>query len=358
MTAATPATGSAELPACLEEVTREWITQALAGRYPGTVVTSLHVGRVVQAFATNVRLLLEYNDAGHGHRLPATMFLKAGFGQQDLESAFFSAARREVRFYQEVRPHLPIAAPACFFAAADESSGRAVLLLEDILGRNAIIGSPARPLSVESAERGLALLARVHAYWWQHPRLSALELYPGSLEPAVRLLLSPAIWDRALDRPAARWLPGDLRESAAVMSAVELAWGFNRQAPHCFVHGDPHLGNMYGEPDGSLGLLDWQAASSGSWAYDVSRFIVGSLEVEQRRAAERALLSRYLQFLRANGVNAPTFRAAWLEYSRNTVHGLRWLTSPPGHYPDEFIEAYVRRFSAAATDLRALEALR
>lgn len=344
------------LPATLENVTADWLTSALGARFPGVVVRRVTTLQVQQCFATNVRLRLEYERTGHSARPPETLFLKAGFGRDLLSPLFASAYAREVVFYRSIADLLLVNRPACYFAATDES-GQSVLLLEDLLARGATIGSPMSPLSPEAAGSGLRQLARLHALWWESPALSRLEPYPGVLRPIVRQLLSGESWRRSIDRPSARWIPGRLRDAAVMRTAVEAAWRHNEQRPHCLLHGDAHVGNMFIDRDGDIGFIDWQAVSRGSWAYDVTRFLVGGLDVEDRRAHERSLLAGYLDALKHVGARPPTWDAAWLEYRRNTVHGLRWITSPPGNYAEDYIGAYARRFGTAVDDLDALPAL-
>src|ERR1700760_716538 len=66
-------------PAAINAIDEGWLTQALAANHPGTEVTSVMFGREVHATGTKIRLLLDYNEAGHHHRLPATMWFKGGY---------------------------------------------------------------------------------------------------------------------------------------------------------------------------------------------------------------------------------------------------------------------------------------
>lgn len=344
------------VPARLDEVTAEWLTGALGVRFPGTAVRRVTVLEVLHCFATNVRLKVEYENTGPSGDPPATMFLKAGFGEDALSPFFAPAYAREVRFYQSFARSLPVNLPACHFASTDPA-GRSVLLLEDLRARGAVFGTPAAPLSPASAEDGLRQLARLHALWWEAPALARLDTYPGALRPIVHKLLSGDSWRRSMQRPSAQWVPGPLRNAALMNVAVEAAWEHNERPPHCLIHGDAHVGNTFLDRGGALGFIDWQAVSRGSWAYDVTRFVVGGLDVETRRAHERTLLGAYLATLETFGVRPPSWDAAWLEYRRNVVHGLRWVTSVPGGYPEEYVGGFVHRFGTATDDLDVMSAL-
>lgn len=345
------------LPSDVTGITPEWLTEALQVGCPDVVVTGVHVGTVIERFAVNVRIMLEYNDAGHRCRLPPTMYVKGAFGRKDLDPIFVAAFAREVVFYRDVAPEIPIDVPRCYFAASDVERGESVLLLEDLLGRNARLCAPRNPADPALVESALDLLARLHAYWWEHPRIRTLELYPGTLAPAVRKLFEPARWNASLARPCGRFVPDPFRDADSMAAAVEKMWTYNAQRPHCFIHGDVHLGNSFVNSDGGLGLFDWQAASAGSWAYDVTRLISGSMAIDDRRIGEQRLLRHYLEGLEALGVNAPRWDDAWLAYRRNLAHGLRWITCLPGTYPEVDVSAYVERHAAAVNDLDAFDAL-
>src|SRR5207253_3111583 len=100
-------------PPSLDRVTPEWLTAALAERHPGVVVRSVRVDTVLQCFATNVRLLLTSDDGSGPDHLPPTMFLKAGFGTDVLAPVFAAAFAREVAFYRDVAPEVPVNVPRC-----------------------------------------------------------------------------------------------------------------------------------------------------------------------------------------------------------------------------------------------------
>jgi aminoglycoside phosphotransferase (APT) family kinase protein len=85
--------------------------------------------------------------------------------------------------------------------------------------------------------------------------------------------------------------------------------------PLTLLHGDSHLGNTFARPDGRSGLLDWQVVWRGPGMREVSYWMTTGLEPETRRAAERDLIGRYLEALRARGVkDVPAFDTAFDRY--------------------------------------------
>ncbi|MEX2558146.1 MAG: phosphotransferase [Actinomycetota bacterium] len=347
------------LPLKTEDVDAEWVTAALSSRHAGVEVTSLKVGTVIRGTATKMQLLLEYNDAGREHGLPHSMVLKGGFDIPDVGNIVgLTGYAREVEFFNDVAPELDgINIPRTFFGAVDPDSGQALVLLEDLTVRNVTFGRATSPITPEVAAESLDIMARYHALWWESPRLAPLARFPGVLEPIILYLLGPENWAACMGRPRAAAVTGELRDHDRIQAAVVAMWERNKEAPGCFIHGDPHLGNMYFEPDGSPGFLDWQGAMCGTWAHDVTYFVIGSLEIDDRRAHERALLSGYLERLASYGAPAPGLDEAWLAYRRNVMHGFMWVVNPEELQPEDVNTACATRFARAAEDLATFAAL-
>jgi hypothetical protein len=57
---------------------------------------------------------------------------------------------------------------------------------------------------------------------------------------------------------------------------------------------DAHVGNSYIEPGDAVSFLEWQGYGTGYWIHDVPYFLIGALDLPDRRSAERVLLKHYL----------------------------------------------------------------
>ena len=122
-------------PAEVEGVTADWMTKALNVAHPGVTVTSLHQGQLRHGSNTTVRVLLNYDRAGHEAQLPPTMYVKGAWTGRDL-----GVTLNEARFYQEIAPQLPgVNLPRCLFASVDAETTQAVIVMEDLYARNAIL---------------------------------------------------------------------------------------------------------------------------------------------------------------------------------------------------------------------------
>ncbi len=351
-----------QVPLKISDVTKEWLTDALSVRFPDTKVTSLHFGSITHGTSTRIRLLLEYNEQGHAYGLPPTMHLKMGLeegqhdayddGHHDLYEALYLA---EVLFYQKLANELPANIPKCFFAGWNRGTKQSAILMEDLLARNVSFGRITQPISHDTVKATLDMMARYHAYLWDSPRLQEWNFRPSA--EASLDMINPETWDYYLSLPRGAAAPKVLRDREVVKKAVLSLWEFNSKPPCCFLHYDPHAGNLFFERDGTPGLVDWSAVSMGHWAHDVTYFMVGVLDIPDRRKMEKDLLEYYLEKLSAGGVAGPSWDDAWLAYRRHVIHGFLWIGCPPELQNEQICELNSLRYSTAAGDLKTVDSL-
>lgn len=340
------------LPKSIEHIDADWLSQALQLRFPGTEVLRVTFGTSVRATGTKVRMLLEYNDAGHAHRLPATMWFKGGY--EDHSDHVRTSHARESLFYDEIEPLGLVNAPKTYFAGIDDDTGFGAQLIEDLLQRNARFGDARNPLAVSSARQALEQMARLHAHWWNSPELVRLGPVGGSLatDGIVLRILTEEAWNTAMASGKAADLPIRFHDQTAAVAAMKKLWEIDRASQNlCMVHGDPHPGNLFYEQDGTPGFLDWQRLMQCDWAHDVNYFMVSSLAVEDCEAHEEALVRHYLDTLAEQGVKAPAWDEAWLSYRQHAAYGLVWNIVPTVMQRKEIVDVEAKRFNAAVTRL-------
>ncbi len=348
------------LPLTIDQIDEQFLTRALDCWYPGVTVERVDIGRTMPGSATKVRLLLDYDDAGHRARLPATMMLKAGFDETMLALAAPMYAKEAI-FFRSVAPTLDIPLPRCYYAGCNPDTGQSLLLLEDLLAANVSFGRVEEPLTRDTTAEALELLAAVHARYWDRTH-SAPVADLGQLDlgryTIVDFLLGPENWQRCIDEGRGEGLPESMRDQARVHAGIRSLRAIDERGTHCLLHGDAHIGNMYFEPDGQPRFLDWQAAVAGSWDQDVSYLITCVLDAEDRRTYERELVEHYVGELRARGVeDSPSSEDAWRAHRRQVLYGIVGLFCTPEMQPAEFATRMGTRFAVAADDLGSLELL-
>jgi len=345
------------LPVSLDDVTRQWLSAALATHYPGVEVRSVYFGTRIEGTGFKVRLLLDYNAAGHAAQLPPTMWLKGAF--HDYGRKIRAAFERESLFYTDVAPLRIVTSPISYFSAYDDTAGQGIVLMEDLLARHVRFGDPVQPATPALVAETLKMEAALHARWWQSPVLERFGERGGSLrtDGVIDRLMGEASWNAAMSMPRSRGIPALLRDRERVLSAIHRMLAMNDRLPECLLHGDPHLGNMYFSGDGSVGFLDWQRMMRGPWIWDVAYTLCGFLSPEDRRVHEKALLSGYLAALESHGIRAPSFDVAWQLYRAQLFYGMVWSVVPPGTQPEDVIEAVCTRFAVAIAELDGFGAM-
>lgn len=345
----------APLPMTPEQLTRDWLGAALAQRYPGTEVTGLEQGAFVSGTATKIQLLLTYNEAGRAHGLPPSMIAKGGFDWHEV--AFKESYQAEARFYADWRPRIDANLPKCFHAVFNDSQG--IALIEDLGLRRASFGRATVPLGADVMQQTMDLLARIHAPWWNHPSIRSLRSLGERVgKNFVSFMLEPKYYAQCVSEKRGSTVPKAFRDPQRVLAGLKANWAHVDTGPQTFVHGDPHQGNLFFDPDGTPGYLDFQAYVRSSALHDVNYVVVGSMTVEDRRKHDRDLVKYYLSRLAAYGVrDAWSFEEAWERYRRCTMHGMLWFATPPVMQPADVVEATGIRFGIAAEDYRLAQAL-
>ncbi len=311
------------VPAAPGEVTPAWLTAVLreAGVLHRAIVTAVDwdsIGEERGFTGVVVRLRPWYTDVDGEGPAPPSLIAKFPTAERGVPSAYRAArgrdpaaarrhyerCAREVRFYLELAPASPAPAPRLYHGAADEATGRVVLLLEDL--GEARAGDVLRGCSPEEAALVVEVMAPFHARWWARPlpdRYSWLPRWGGDYGARQ------ARYGRQVEPFLARFghqLPASLH---AVVDCLRSCYGAVLAAldrtPATVVHADLHLDNILFNPPGTAPpavVLDWQGVASGAAAVDVALFVYGSLDVAERRAAEDDLLRRYHALLVDHGV--------------------------------------------------------
>jgi Phosphotransferase enzyme family len=205
--------------------------------------------------------------------------------------------------------------------------------------------------------KALEAMAGFHSASWEHPELARqtwLQTAMGPNTPTDDYWSMMEDYYKRHNRIPERvaifpaWFkdePVRLREAWRQLRARDQ----QSAEPRCLVHGDSHLGNTYGLPDGRRIWFDWQIVRRGRPWRDLTYFLVGSLDIADRRQAERDLVRHYCTHMAQAGVTID-FDQAFDEYRRWVIWGLvAWQSNiNPGEVTMEPLE----RFCRASDDLQ------
>ena len=354
-----PATSPFPLPITVEEITPEWLTRALRGFALEAFVHDVAIVGEIRGTCTKLRLRLDLNDAARAAGIPEIVILKGGFEGHSRANA--QMHEREVRGFKDVLPALGLPAPASYFAEYDADRAQGIIIMEDLLVRGVTICHASRPHSFEQVARRLTALARFHAQTW-----SSAELEPGgrwgdlvdffeTMQYFFDLKTIPETWNRFVVSPRGAACSVRFHDRDWMIGSWEALKRFCATLPHCVLHGDIHLGNLYIEPDGSPGFFD-TLASRGPGMLEVSYHISASIDSADRPRWEGPLVQHYLNELRTNGVAAPDFDEAMRQYAITLIYGhFIWMTTESQYQTEAVNTANMARVNNAMLEHRTKE---
>jgi Ecdysteroid kinase-like family len=262
------------------------------------------VNSIVKQRSHTRRLRLSYG--GPAGTAPESLILKMGH----LDSAGLPAYanRREIAFYRDIAPSLPVGVvPRCFEAAESTGNTPWHLLLEDLTDTHFVATEHPLPPSQAQCESIMVAWAKFHAAWWDDPRLgTSVGTWPAAdweeympifanqlagFTDQFGQFMSPerrALYDRLLD-PGCRLL-------ARLHARRDLT----------LVHGDAHWWNCFLPRSGSsdVRLIDWEGWRINTATSDVAYMMAMLWYPEMRHRLERPLLDLYHATLVAQGVRS------------------------------------------------------
>lgn len=302
-------------PAHPDEITQEWWEEVLGHAPEEWRWEPIGTGQV----GDSVRFTLAF--AGE----PEPVTLAGKFAAADPTSrataAMLGLYAKEVRFYRDLAPSLPIRTPAVRFAEIAKDGASFFLLFEDLGPARG--GDQLAGCSLADARAVVRQAAALHAPSWRNAAMLELDWLqpdPGAAAQVRRLYpQAQAIFrERYRDvlEPEFMQLCEELAE---ITAATE-----RRPETVSLVHGDFRLDNVLFDIRGGVepvAVLDWQTLTIGNGLTDIGYFLGCGIGDDLRRAHERELLDLYCAEMTARGV--PMTRAAiWDDYVLGALHGV------------------------------------
>lgn len=344
-----------------ELLTAAWLSEVLGA--PVTEVAASPVG--TGQMSDSLRLELAYSgDVPDG--TPSTVIAKLPAADPTSRATGLSlrSYEREVRFYQELAPTLPIRTPTVHHADVDVTSGSFVLLLEDL--RPATQGDQLAGATPEQAAVAVAELVKLHAPRWGDPTLAEIEWLTGDVETsrATMVQLLPMLWSGFAARYAARLDAEVTQVGEALFAAIE-RYVYDDSQPLTVSHGDYRLDNLlFATEEGGvpIAVVDWQTVTHGAGLYDVAYFIGAGLLADARRAVEQELVRGYYDALVVAGVSGYSWAQCWEGYRRGTFAGLIMAVAASmlveqTERGDDMFMAMAHRHARHALDVDAVDLL-
>jgi hypothetical protein len=291
----------AKTPFRPEDITNEWLTEAVGADVTGFDMEQIGIGVGLLGRLYRINL----NGAGPGSVIAKFPTLDEGARMNVIEPMNFY--EKEIRFYEEVAADTPIGTPRIYFSRFDPESRDFVLLLEDLSDRrmeDQILGCGS-----SDALDALAPLAAHHATWWESEKLDSLTWLPKLAEPPYPQVIAGMFkqsWPRAQEVLGDHLSERYREYGDRYVDLVQWFCDEGTKPPVTFVHGDYRLDNLFfGNGDRSLVVVDWQLSFRGRAGFDLGYFVSQSLTADERTKCEDALKRTYLDALASNGVDYP-----------------------------------------------------
>jgi hypothetical protein len=345
-----------------DAITADWLTQALResgalprGRVteaPGTVIGNGKMGE-------NVRYELLYEGAPDDAPRSVVAKLPASDPTARASSAAQGSYWREVSFYREVAPRLPLRTPRAYAALVDDNKADYVILMEDM--RPAEPGDQIAGCDAARAELAVREVAKLHAPLFGDPWLETLPWVTQTTAENAQMgqMIMTALWPGFVERFGAAMSPEGQQLGERFASAYA-GFALAYDGPRTLVHADYRLenalfGNALGGPP--IAVVDWQSCLHTCPLVDVAYFLGGGLPVAERRAHERELVEIYRREMAALGVELDR-ETCWREYRRAALHGvlitvLGSMLSSADERGDRMFVAMIERHLQHALDLHA-----
>ncbi len=300
------------LPTSLEEITPEWLTGAVADRFPDarartTSVVDAHSGTTGRA-----RLRVDWE----GAQTPAeTLFLKLPPTDETSRLMVLATGmgRREARFYAHVADHVPVRVPRPLFADASEDGAQYLMVLEDLEAAGCTFPDSADSNLLAHSRSMMHSLGRLHAAYRETstPR-PGFDFIEGPMQSEWgKILVQTALEKYETEMPNEFGALGRL-----YLDANEQFLALLEEGTKTLLHGDTHLGNLFVEND-EIGYLDWACTCRSVGMRDVAYFCCASLPTQFRLDHESELLAIYRDSMEDAGapVDAEEVREHYRRYA-------------------------------------------
>ncbi|MBT5137857.1 MAG: phosphotransferase [Acidimicrobiaceae bacterium] len=342
------------IPSTIDEVTTDWLSQAMGVDVGDVSVAQIGAGIGVSSAVYRVSL------SGGG---PDSVVVKL---PALAEEAVFTSTMlrmyiREVRFFKELATKSPIRVPASYYGDVDEETSQFVQVMED-MGDLRIVDQN-EGMDLADAGQAVDELARWHATWWNDcddlVKSGSIVALTDPIYPAVLPVVFAEGWEKLnaemkLDPSILQVGPGWSARMPGLLASLN--GGHNTMC-----HGDYRADNLLFDAEGNVVLLDFQLTGQGSGAYDLAYMITQSLAPDMAGEHEADLFERYMAGLIASGVPEAQTEDLWDRYREAALFCLAYpvIASRGMDLNDErqfqLIENMNTRFARAVDQLNLVD---
>lgn len=334
------------IPGGIAEVTPGWIEQTLQADLPGCRVESITVKRIGEGigFLGELgRVNLTYAGEPPANA-PASVIVKLPTNVPEPRgmAAALGFYEREVGFYRDLSRESDIRVPHAYYHAFEPETAAFALVLEDFPG--AAAGDQLASCSVDQAQLAVRELARLHAKWWESPRLSQYAWLPSRGHHFFQILQAAHLQALPVfeEHWSSRFDPAVCRVARRLGERFDAYIESLMDRPLTLAHQDYRLDNMlFGTPGTAeeFILLDWQLVQQGTGLTDLQYFISSNLRKEMRERHTEDLVRLYHEGLREGGVSSYNLEECREDFARaSAILGFYIVTGCVSIDPENYDE--------------------
>jgi hypothetical protein len=238
----------------------------------------------------------------------------------DTAAASRTAGVPEALFYGRLAGGSGVRTLDSFYADVDPETQHGVVITGDVAAQGATFLDALSPYTADQVAESLEQYAVLHGRTWGGVGLDEPWLAPR-LHTTMRARGLPEISGN-FGGPIGSRVPAAVRDPERLFETVRrLADRLEGAEPRCLLHGDAHVGNLYLDAAGRPCLVDWQLVQAGPWYLDVGYHIGCTMSPAERRRTESDLLAHYLERLRHEGADTPSWDDARRDIALGLVYG-------------------------------------
>ena len=314
---------SNRLPLTVNDLTLDWLQEAMVSNLDGAILSNFEatiIGVGAGFMGQLGRVQLSYDGSSKG--APTSIIAK--FAATSKETRDMAGKQklyqREIGFYRDIGNNAGVPIAECYYLKYIEESNHFILLLEDLAPgepSDQVVGAD-RETSREVIEQ----FARLHAKWWNSPKLEQYE-WAKWLLTAMPMEQGREMLKKSMTEVEETGKFDAYPELKRLMPMLDPLFKFEPAPPFPFTltHGDLRSDNIIkpSEKGGRFAILDWQLSGVGDPVNDIVRWMVQSISIEDRRETEQELLKLYHDRLVEYGIKGYSYKKFINAYRTNLV---------------------------------------
>ncbi|WP_421723987.1 phosphotransferase [Bauldia sp.] len=355
---------SSDIPSTIEAITPEWLNTIVFPHHTDNrivAVKSTQIGEGRGFLSQTFVVHLTFENPERDNR-PSSIVVKMQpkDGWNVAAEAELSAFEREVSFYRDIAPDLPIRLPKVFFAEASERGH--ILVIENLSHHKG--GDQVRGMPHEQVLATARQIANLHAAFWDNDAVHALEWAPKHDYFHVHTYVDQ--WPRFAEEFSLRLGPDAMRIGETIAGNIDRLEARIAERPLALVHGDLRADNLMVRPDEptDVVIIDWQLTGRNLATLDIARLMGGSEPPAERSGHQLEVVETWHGALSDAGVSAYNFEDARHDFRLAALHCLvipvkmhNLNGDNPSGRAGRLLDAMAQRFFAAALEVEAEQAL-